>query len=206
MTRLAWVPDVNKRYEQGVDHVVLYPDGYPGVPWNGVISVSEDVVGGERAEYYNDGVKFADVVAGRIYQATIKAYGMPVEFEPCLGITTIAHGFSLTKQTKRRFSFSYRTQLGTIGYKIHIVYNATVTNSTKSNKTQTKTVDPLTYSWKIDAVPPPVALFKPNAHIVVDSTKATASNLALLEAMLYGTDAADPTVPDITTVINLFQN
>lgn len=45
MPRVVWNDVGKKRYEAGVDRGVLYlPDG-SGVPWNGLISVEEDLSG-----------------------------------------------------------------------------------------------------------------------------------------------------------------
>jgi hypothetical protein len=207
MTKLIWKPDANLRYELGVDRGVLYPDGADGVAWSGIVEVNESILGSERSEYYNDGVKFMEEIGSKVYQGSIKAFSAPDEFNACIGIKDVVKGFSLTRQPRKRFGFSYRTQIGTLGYKIHLIYNATATPTAKNYASQAKNAAPLVLEWKIDAVPPNVSpTFKATAHFVIDSTKATPSSLALLEASLYGTSSAAPYLPDVTTLINLFQN
>lgn len=204
MAILSWVPATNLRYEQGVDRAVLYPMSGDAVAWNGIVAVTENVLGAEKNERYIDGVKYHEDVGSRHYQANVKAYSAPVEFEACLGSKAIARGVYLTGQPRTMFNFSYRTQIGTIGYKIHLVYNVTASPSGKDYSTREKTTKAMTFDWKFDAVGPFSRTHKSTAHFIVDSTKATPANLVLLEAMLYGTTAAAPSFPDMTTLINLF--
>ena len=46
--------------------------------------------------------------------------------------------------------------------------------------------------------------FKPTATLVIDSTKTTAEKLAALEAILYGSDSAEPRLPlpdEVVTIL-----
>lgn len=206
MTVLAWSHS-NPRYELGIDRGVLYPAGSAGVAWNGLISVSEDPVGGERNEYYRDGDKFTETVNSSIYSATIKAFTAPKELGPCVGERDLVTGFTITGQPKIMFGLSYRTRVGANFYKLHLVYNISARNSARAHKTAGGSSEaPSEFEWKVDAVPFLASGFAPTAHLVIDSSRASADDLAAIENLLYGNFSADPTLPDPATVIALFKS
>jgi len=206
MTRLTWDADRSNRYELGVDRGVLYPRQSPGVAWNGLVSVNEDHIGGDRTSYYHDGSKFAEGVATTIYTATLKALSCPREFLNCIGEREIVPGFSITGQRHRNFNLSYRTLISDIGYKIHLIYNATAMNSGKNNRSRGTTGEALAMEWRLNAVPPTPDNFAPTAHFVVDSTETDPTKLALLEAYLYGNDVNAPAMPSLSVLISLISS
>jgi hypothetical protein len=204
MTRIVWGQLGSRRYESGVDCGVLYPATGPGVVWNGLIGVDQGVDGGEVEQYHFDGNKYIDLVSGRNFQAMLRAFSAPAEFAPCLGEVAVRPGFVLTRQLKTRFGLSYRTG-SDVGYKIHIVYNATATPSGKNAATLSESVSPTPLELAITAVPPESTTFKPSAHFIADSTRTSASSLLALENKLYGTASAAPGLPTLTELINFFQ-
>jgi hypothetical protein len=207
MTKLVWDSSNAKNYQLGVDHGVLYVHGTPnppGIPWNGLISVAEDSVGGDRTAFYHDGDKFAEGVNTSVFAATIKAINAPVQFEECIGNKEIVPGFSLTGQGRKIFDLCYRTKIGTIGYKLHLIYNATAMSPDKNNQSRGVSSAPMEFSWKIDAVPPPtVGGFAPTAHFVIDSTETTAAKLTLLETYLYGNNVNAPAMPPLPLLVSM---
>lgn len=214
MSRIVWDKAGEKLYETGVDRGVLFlqdPDGTykNGVGWNGLTAVNQSPSGGDTNDLYADNIKYLSLRAAEDYGATIEAFTYPDEFMECDGSKEIAPGVYAGQQSRRPFGFSYRTLIGNDtegeahGYKLHIVYNATVSPSEKSYGTVNDSPDAINFSWEVSTTP--VALpapFKPTAHIEIDSTKANATKLTTLENLLYGTENAEPTLPDPATVIS----
>lgn len=203
MTKLVWGQPDQRRYEAGVDRGVLYPDDGPGVAWNGLTNVEESFSGGELSSYHFDGIKYLDLVSPKTFQATISAFSAPEEFSRCIGDKSVIPGFILTRQTRSRFGFSYRTLLDERGYKLHLVYNALASPNGKSHQSLKPGTAPETRSWKIDAVPPPSSTYRPSAHFVLDSTQMDPDALAVLEAMLYGSTEETPRLPTIDELIDI---
>lgn len=209
MARLVWNQVGERYYETGVDRGVLYPNTGPGVPWNGLISVGENSSGGDVESFFIDGVKYLDIVGSETFQATIDAYSAPAEFAACEGNKTLSPGLFVTNQPRKTFGFSYRTLIGndllgtSFGYKLHIVYNATVSPRSQSSSTLDNSPNASSKQWTVNAVPPLSSTYKPTAHLVIDSTKANASKLATLEAYLYGSNTQTAALPSQATVISI---
>lgn len=196
MTRLVWGDEVHPRYESGINNAVLYPSSGPGVVWNGIINIEESFVGGELSSYHFDGIKYLDSVAPKNFQATISAFSAPEEFAPCVGNKSVIPGLILTKQPRERFGLSYKTYYGNdLGYKLHLVYNATASPTGRSYASTTQEAKATPLSWKIDAVPPASTSYRPSAHFILDSTKINAESLTALETLLYGSDTLSPRLP-----------
>lgn len=213
MPRLEWDKAGQKLYETGVDQCVLYTqkaDGTydNGVAWNGITAINQSASGGDTNDLYADNIKYLSLRAAENYGATIEAYTYPEEFAACDGSAEIAPGVYAGQQARKSFGYSYRTLIGNDtegdahGYKLHIVYNATVSPSEKSYGTVNESPDAINFSWEVSTTPIAVAGFKPTAHIEIDSTKADATKLATLEAMLYGSDNAEATLPTPAQVIS----
>lgn len=208
MAILAWDQVGVRFFETGVDKGVFYPKIGSGVAWNGLISVKENISGGEQSAIYFDGNKLMDIIAGEDYRATIDAFSAPEEFLICAGNKTLANGLVVTQQPRISFGFSYRTLKGndlkatSYGYKIHLVYNAKASPTERQNSTLSESADPTTLSWTVDSVPPTNATFKPAAHLVIDSTLANATKLATLENLLYGTSGVNAALPTQAVVIS----
>ncbi len=214
--RLEWDTPGSKLFETGIDRGVLYPPTGYGVPWNGLVGVSENPTGGEVEELYFDGVKYLDFVANEGFSATVEAYHAPRAFDICEGRKAIAPGVFATNQPRKPFGFSYRTLVGNdlvgtdYGYKLHLVYNCTVLPAARGNKTVAKTADPGTKTWTFNNVPPPASTFRPTAHIILDSRLVNPYSLAEIESIMYGRDetietpavhAAMPSLEDILSLL-----
>lgn len=214
--KLVWDQISEKEYETGVEKGVLYPDEngtYPkGVAWNGLIGVSEKPSGAEPTALYANNKKYLELMSAEEFGATIEAYMYPDEFEPCQGIKEIAPGVTITQQNRQGFGLSYVTLKGndtqgtSYGYKVHLVYGAKAKPSEKANKTVNDSPEALTLSWECSTTPVEVPNAKPTAHVVIDSNKVDAEQLAALEAILYGSDEADARLPLPTELIELFPN
>ena len=201
MPRLSWDAVGERFYEIGVDRGVLYPTDELGVVWDGLISVSETPSGGAAKPFYLDGLKFANIAAAEEFEATIVAFGSPLEFSVCDGVSRIQNGLLVTNQPRKSFGFSYRSNLGndTEGtdhaYKIHLVYNALAAPSQRANNTINDSVNPSTFSWSITTLPPSIIGYKSTAHLVIDSRYIDPGILSDIEDILYGSAAAIASLP-----------
>lgn len=209
MVALTWDDTGKRRYEMGTDRGVLYPmttDGTygTGVAWNGLTAVTESPDGAEANDMYADNIKYASLRSAETFGATIEAYTFPDEFIPCDGGAEVAKGVVFGQQSRSKFGFSYRTQIGNdvsqgAGYKLHLVYGVTASPSEKSYETINDSPEGMTFSWEIDTDPVAVAghpELKPVASITIDSTKVDKTKLTTLEKKLYGGDATGkPTLP-----------
>lgn len=201
---LEWDLPEYRRYETGIDRGVLYLPNEPGVVWNGLISVNEGFVGGEPEPSYFEGIRYYNAVKNSHYQATLRAFTYPIEFEKCLGLYVLRPGVFITGQKRSRFDLSFRTNINDTDYKLHLIYNATANLIDHPQTTMAERVDPLALSWVIDALPPQSSTFKPTAHLVIDSRLANSVNLGNLEDILYGDDEDVARLPSINELIDIF--
>lgn len=205
--RIAWNEPGTRRYEDGVDRGVLYPAVGDGVPWTGLLSISEDTAGGESESLYFDGTKYLDVVASENFQAGVTALSAPAEFAPCDGAKQLAPGLLATQQPRQTFGFSYRTLLGNdlkgldLGYLLHLVYGCTAGPSGRQYQTLARTANPGSRTWTFSTVPPSATTYKPTAHFIVNSLNVSPAALSALENILYGTSTTAPRLPAQSEVI-----
>ena len=204
---IEWDATGERLYENGIDHGVLYVQdssgAYPkGVAWNGLTSYSESPDGGDVTDLWADNIKYGSLRAAENFKGTIEAYTYPEEFAACDGSATVAAGVYAGQQKRQPFGFCCRTMVasdtsteGTETYKLHLVYNATVSPSDKTYETINDSPDAITFSWEFDTIPINVTGYKPTACITIDSTKADATNLAALLVKLYGSTTADAYLP-----------
>lgn len=210
MSRITW-NDVGERiFEAGVDRGVLYLKNADGVPWNGLISVSESPTGGEVTPYYIDGIKYLNHVASEEFEATIEAYTYPEEFAECDGSMSVKNGLYAAQQPKKSFGLAYRTKVGNdvkgadYAYKIHLVYNATASPTDRLNATIGDTTEPFNFSWHVVTKPPNVAGVKPTANFVIDSREMPSELRRTIEDILYGSEEAEPRLPSVPELLYLF--
>lgn len=212
MAVLVWGNVGERYYETGVDRGVLFPLTGDGVPWNGLVSVAEAPSGGEPRPYYLDGFKYLNLATSEEFAATIEAFSAPDEFDKCDGTASIHNGLFLTQQKRESFGLSYRTRIGNDvdgtdhGYKIHLVYNALASPSSRSNSTLNDSPSPITFSWGITTAPPTISGYKPSAHFVIDSRKTPAMLLRQVEDILYGSPTTSPRLPSVSELMTLMVN
>jgi hypothetical protein len=219
MTRLAWDEVGHRVYETGVSQGVLYPvksDGIydVGVPWNGLISVTESPSGAETTPLYADNTKYLNMVSAEEFGATIEAYTYPDKFAACDGSadisTTDAFGVYAGQQTRQSFGLAYVTTVGNdslgnaYGKKYHLIYGCLAAPSERAYSTINDSPEAITFSWEITTVPVTVEDFLPTASITIDGTKLDASQIAALEDSLFGdssTGTAKLELPDALLAI-----
>lgn len=206
--QLQWNRVEDRQIETGLDRGVLYLKNGVTVPWNGLTAVDEE--GGEgTAEYYVDGRPFLYLPKPKEYKANLRAFMYPDAFSGLIGEVEITDGMYLDSQMGDSFGLSYRTRIadslrGTdAGYKIHLIYNATVVPSAKTYGTISDQINPVEFSWDIQAVPVRVDGYRPTAHITIDTRHMDATRLGEIEALLYGTVDELPTMPDAQTIFDL---
>ena len=111
------------------------------------------------------------------------------------------------QQARKTFGLSYRTLLGNdakgndYGYKLHLVYGCTASPSEKSYSTVNDSPEAGSFSFEITTVPVAVNGYKATSIITIDSTKVAKADLDALEALLYGGDSTDPSLPMPDTVL-----
>ena len=206
MSKIVWDAIGEHTFETGVRNGVLYLQGAEGtyntgVAWNGLTSVSESPEGAEPTDLYADDIKYLSLMSAENFKATIEAYTYPVEFEECDGSATIAKGVVIGQQPRKPFGLCYRTAIGNDtdgnehGYKLHIVYGCQASPSEKQYSTINDSPEAITFSWEVNTTPVNVNGKKPTATLIIDSTKADKAKLTALEAILYGSEQAEPRLP-----------
>lgn len=206
MSKIVWDAVGEHIFETGVRNGVLYLQGAEGtynkgVAWNGLTSVSESPEGAEATDLYADDIKYLTLMSAENFKATIEAYTYPVEFEECDGSATIAKGVVIGQQPRKPFGLCYRTAIGNDtdgnehGYKLHIVYGCQASPSEKQYSTINDSPEAITFSWEVNTTPVNVNGKKPTATLIIDSTKADKAKLTALEAILYGSEQAEPRLP-----------
>lgn len=205
MSKLVWDQIGERLYETGVDRGVVYPQvsgTYPkGVAWNGLSAVSESPSGAEPTPLYANNYKYVELMSTEEYGGSIEAYTYPDEFAECDGSAELATGVRIGQQTRKPFGLSYRNIIGNdvdknaYGYKLHLVYGAMASPAEKTHNTVNESPDVEPMSWEFSTTPVAVDGFNPTSHIEIDSTKVDASKLAALEAILYGSEDAEPRLP-----------
>ena len=205
MSKLVWDQTGEKLFETGASSAVLYPidnGTYPkGVAWNGFTGFEESPSGGEASKIYADDAVYGVLYSAEEFGGTIKAYTYPEEFEACDGSAELAAGVVIGQQDRKAFGLVYKTTIGNDtdgnehGYKIHCIYNARVSPSSKSYATINDSPEAIEFSWEVTTTPVSVTDHKPTATLVIDSTKIAAEKLALVEAALFGDESGTANLP-----------
>lgn len=214
MAKIVWDKTGERRYETGVDHGVLYtPDNTgaynKGVPWNGLVTVTESPSGAESNKQYADNIVYVNLISAEEFGGTIEAFMSPIEFGQHDGTAAPKKGVYLGQQTRKPFGLAYRTKIGTDldgdkGYKLHLVWGAQAAPSEKAYSTVNDSPEAITLSWEFTTTPVQVPGFKPTAMMVIDSTQVQAADLVALELLLYGDTATVPELPLPEDVIAMF--
>lgn len=206
MAVLTWDQTGERIFETGVDRGVLFVQGPTGtygagVPWNGLISVTESPTGAEANPQYADNQKYLNLTSAEEFEGTIEAFTYPDEFMACEGSVDLAPGVSIGQQRRSQFALCYRTKIGNDvngqdhGYKIHIIYGAMAAPSEKAYTTINDSPEATTFSWELTTTPVPVTGHAPTATITVNSLTVAAADLAAFEALIYGAAATESELP-----------
>lgn len=215
MAELVWDAVGEKTYETGVDHGVLFlPDGAggynDGVPWNGLVSVTESPSGAEPNPVYADNIKYLNLISAEEFAATVEAVTYPREFEQFDGLVSPVPGVAVGQQNRGRFGLCYRTKFGNDldgddhAYKLHLVYGCMAAPSEKGYQSINDSPEPINFSWELSTVPVAVTGLRPTSILTINSGDVAPADLAALEQILYGAVGVDPRLPLPDEVIALF--
>jgi hypothetical protein len=75
------------------------------------------------------------------------------------------------------------------------MYGLTVSPSERPYATINESTEGISFSWEFSSLPVPVTGAKPTAKLTIDSTKFTPEKMAALEAVLYGDESNEATLP-----------
>ena len=218
---ITWDDTGKHLYETGIDHMVLYrPDDQGvytgGVAWNGITAFNETPSGADSNPVWADNIKYLDLRSAEEFGATLECLYTPEEFAECDGIKVLAPGILVYQQSRLPFGLSYRSLIGNeikgndLGYKLHLLYNATASPSEKSYNTVNDSPETSTLSYEITTTPVAVPGLKNTALITIDSTKVDATKLKALEDILYGAaEGSTPRLPlpnEVFTTLGLTQD
>ena len=214
MSKIVWDEVGKHLYETGVKNGVLYPQdsagAYPkGVAWNGLTAVNENPSGADASDIYADDDLYLTLRGKEIFGATIEAYTYPDEFGVCDGSAELAQGITIGQQTRKAFGLCYRTAIGNDvdgvehGYKLHLIYGATASPSSKNYQTINDNPEAMTLSWEIKTTPIKVTGHKPTACLTIDSTKVAEGVMKKIEDKLYGTESGEATLPTPDEILAL---
>lgn len=212
MARLTWSEPGNRLFEAGIDRAVLYVEGGTGVAWTGLISVQDNRSGGQTKPRFLDGVKVSNHSSLEQYEGTIEAFAYPEAFAVCDGTATLQNGLRAYRQRRRPFSMTYRTRVGNdlkgidYAYKIHILYNLSAEPTDRGYDTLGEDVEPLVFSWDVNARPEMVEGLAPTAYFGFDSRDVPSELLETIENMLYGDSTQDPSLPSAGELFFLFDS
>lgn len=180
-------------YFSGVSNGVLYPRNSPGVPWNGLISVTEKG-DAKSTSLYIDGQLYRNRNVPDAFAGVISAYTYPDELEPYIGVVK-----GITAQPKKTVGLTFSDNR-----ELHLVYNVLFGPSSDEYASMGDSVNPVAFSWDVTTLPANIPGGRPGAHIVIMVDYAHPEAVAALEAILYGDDANAPSMPSIQTVYDLF--
>jgi len=213
MSKIQWDKVGERKWENGVDHGVLYKPNNAGeyaggVAWNGLTTITESPSGAESTKQYADNRVYADLRSAEEYASTIEAFTYPDEFEECNGVAVV-NGVRVAQQNRKPFGLVYRTNIGNdldadAGYKLHLVYGLTAAPSEQAHATVNDSPELAAFSWEVSSVPVDVPGKKPSATLTVSSLDVPEANMQDLEDILFGTDGSDPRLPLPVEVFSLF--
>lgn len=218
MSEIVW-DDMNTRdYRAGISHGVLYTlsgNVYTnGVPWNGLISISDKPSRQQKDPLYIGDMVQRYALSIEEYAGEIKAVMYPDAFIPCLGYSSLVKGVYFTQQEPVMFGLSYFVHTGLIPSgdethgELHLIYNAIVTDSvsfTHETMGGGKAIEEMSIPFATMAMEN--GRFTPTSHIVIDSKKIVPKRRQHYDSLLrtlHGTETTKPQLPLPSDIINLF--
>lgn len=191
MTRLVW-GEGSPMNDRGVSQGVLYSEGSV-VPWNGLVSVDEKMVGSISVEHYFDGNRLYISQETGDFEATIAAYTYPDAFQSLFD-----------SEIKGRFGLCYRVESGD-AHILHIAYNLLVVDDAKNRTTLSDRENPMQFRWDIYGEPVHIPGADPASHLILSAPRAEVV-LEILEDILYGTETTQPRLPSPEEVIEIYES
>lgn len=213
MSKMVWDQIGERLYETGIEQVALFPQeggAYPkGVAWNGVTALNLTPSGAEATPLYANNHKYLTLMSVEELGGTIEAYMYPDEWKACDGSVAITAGVYIGQQSRKAFGLAAKTLIGNDteltkhGYKLHLVYGCLASPSEEAHATVNSDPEVEPFSWEFSTTPVEVEGYEVTSHICIDSTKVDAEKLKALEAVIYGSDDAEPKLPLPAEVIQI---
>ena len=218
MAKITWSELSQRMFRTGVSHGVLYTGpgdaeesiAYSeGVPWNGLVSIESQPVGGEADPHYMDGVKYSNIALHEEFEGTLTAFYSPKRFDACDGSLELSSGFHARNQRREKFGLTYRTRIGNAAegadyaYEIHFLYGLLASPAQEANNTINESQDLAPLSWGLTATPVRVPGGRPTSHLTARSYDLSSSQLSDLEDILYGTEEDSPYLPDPELILSI---
>lgn len=194
MPGVTWAPQ-RESYETGVSQAAFFATTV-GVVWDGLLSVEEKSSTTDPDPVYIDGRLVYNRPKTFNYQAKIRTFAVPLEFEKCIGLTPIVPGVIVANQPRKSFHFAYKTNVGSTGEKIHMIYNATASPTKVDTKTLNDNPEATIQEYQIDTVPQARFTsndYRPSSHLIIDSTKMPDYIFHGVENEIFGND--QPGIP-----------
>lgn len=203
---ITWDDSGSRIFEAGIDRGVFYPSLGPGVPWNGLLSVTQSVENTGLATFYIDGRKQISKLELGNFSAKVEAFTYPSEMLPYDGYSQLLNG-----QKRSVFNLSYRSLLAndvdgtSLGYSLHLVYNCMLAPTNRDNQSLNADSEIMDFSWDLSTVPIAIPNYRPTAHLYLESTTVEQGALAAIEAVLYGGVGVAPRFPTISEIMEIFE-
>ena len=195
--RISWNEGVVRPYSSGVDRGMLYIPDEAGIPWNGLQEVVESSPDSVMSQLFQDGQRLTVRRRDLNYEAKLKAYTYPHEFEPYAGYS---------KSFKRPFGFSYRVMTGPETYQIHLVYNIVAIPDDVVFSTLGDEIDPTFFSWTLASRPVKIAGRAPSSHLILDSETVHSWTMEAIEDQLYGGEGIISHLPTPDEIVQIFED
>lgn len=213
MTRMTWGDPTKRQFENGVSNGMFKLNTvFAPFPWNGLVSVDEQPLGGDPVSFYLDGEKYAMISQYEEFAGSIKSLQIPTDFRPAIGEAQVVPGLFVSQQPKIKFDFAYKTQTGDAnnplsGEQIHICYGLMVKTPQRSHQTRADDSDIEEITLDFNSKHQPLPGFKSVGHLVIDSRGITASKYQAMDNLIFGSAEYDPQIPSATVVksyMNIF--
>lgn len=209
MPELVWDKIGDRTYESGLDRGVLYLTRTGEVfPWNGLTSVVEKSTRSTSDNFF-DGEKVSESVTIGSFTASVSAITYPDVVVELEGTTELRNGVFLGQQAPELFAMSYRTRVGndvdgdSDHYKIHVVYNVTLTPSERTYASVSDDPSLVEFEWELTTVPVQIDGYLTAAHITIDTKKVDSKLLKKIERYLYGDGAADASLIPMEDLVKM---
>lgn len=216
MSKLVWDQTGERLYRTGVEQGAVYVQSASGEygigeAWNGLTAVTESPSGAEVTALWANDRKYGELVSAEEFAGSIEAYMYPDGFKACNGEATVVKGFTIGQQSRMPFGMVYKNLIGNdvvgtdFGYELNIVYGARVTPSEKAHNSVNDSPEAETMSWEFTTTPVEIPGFKSSSKLTFNSTEVDKEKLAALEAILYGTEDAEPRLPLPEEIVTLMK-
>ena len=215
MSKMIWDAVGEKFFETGIEQVALYrmtEGAYStGVAWNGITALNLTPSGAEATSLYANNRKYLTLMSVEELGGTIEAYTYPDEWAECDGSAMAAPGVFIGQQARKPFGLAAKTLVGNDvdltahGYKLHLIYGGLASPSEQTNSTVNDSPEAKTMSWEFSTTPVNVTGYQSTSYMCIDSTKVDADKLAALEAVLYGSESAEPRLPMPDEVLSMLK-